>query len=83
MSGLLTRFLNLDRFGEPVSVNYQGDGSYKTYGGACLSFFTYVLVLAFAVVQAGQLLSRSNPNISETIEFVNYAHSNDIVNLEE
>ena len=45
--------------------------------------FTYLLVLAFAVVQATELISRSDPNISQTTEYVNYAHANDMINLQE
>ena len=83
MSALIQRFKNWDRFGEPVTVNYEGDDTFKTCGGACFSLFTYILVLAFAVVQAEQLLLRTDPAISQTTEFVNYAHSNDQIAMDE
>lgn len=43
-------FLSKDRFGEPVTVNFDGDNTYKTFGGAVISLMTYILVLGFAIV---------------------------------
>ena len=48
----MNRLKNLDIFGEPVSVNYRGEGDYKTIGGAIFSILIYIVVLVFAIVQA-------------------------------
>ena len=42
--------LSKDRFGQPVTVNFEGESTYRTFGGACVSLVTYIIVLGFAIV---------------------------------
>lgn len=44
-------FKAIDIFGAPVSVNFQGDGEYKTRPGAFFSLITWVACITYAVVQ--------------------------------
>ena len=54
MTKFLNFFTSFDDFGEPVSLNYAGDSSFKTKIGA---FFS-ILIKVFILVHAGdQLLS--------------------------
>ena len=49
MSKFLNFFTSFDDFGEPVSLNYAGDSSFKTKIGA---FFS-ILIKVFILVHAG------------------------------
>ena len=49
--GFLSFVSAIDRFGQPVTVNFKGDATYRTFGGAFFSAITYMIVLAFAVIQ--------------------------------
>ena len=40
-----------DIFGTAVTVNYKGEGDYKTLGGAIFSILIYLVVFVFAAVQ--------------------------------
>jgi hypothetical protein len=35
---------SMDIYGEPVGLNYKGSGTYNTYLGALLTFFTAALM---------------------------------------
>ena len=65
-------FLQQDRFAEPVTVNYEGDGEFKTCGGACFSFLTYLIVATFAALQLIALVNLDNTTIQSTVEYKNY-----------
>ena len=73
----------IDRFGQPVTVNFRGDATYRTFGGAFFSVITYLIVMAFAAVQWQQLISLNDPNITQTVEFVNYATDTSKYNMKE
>ena len=73
----------IDRFGQPVTVNFRGDATYRTFGGAFFSVITYLIVMAFAAVQWQQLISLNDPNITQTVEFVNYATDTNKYNMRE
>ena len=77
----MNRIKSFDRFGEPITVNYQGEGDFKTIGGACISILVSLLVLVFAFVSAEQLILRRDPNISTTAEYSNYASDTQKFNL--
>ena len=48
--GILTdKFIGLDSYGVPVTVNYRGDDTYKTRFGAMLSIITLTLLTIFAI----------------------------------
>ena len=40
---------SLDAFGEPVSLNYEGEKSFKTSAGAVFTIVIKVFILAYAV----------------------------------
>ena len=55
------RFLKwLDIYGHQVSMNYRGDGMFKTNLGGLLSLATFVLVIFNTVSLATQFVDRSN-----------------------
>ena len=60
-----TMFVSLDAFGEKVSLNYQGESSYKTLVGA---FLTLVLRAFMFVYAAQQILNLSNYNDPQILQ---------------
>jgi len=46
----MNKIRSCDRFGENVSVNYEGEGDYKTLGGAIVTIIIQMIVLAFAFI---------------------------------
>ena len=52
MRGALSNYLiSWDVLGDPVSVNYKGDGIYKTWIGAISTIGIKAFVLVFAIAQ--------------------------------
>ena len=64
-------------------MNYEGDDSFKSCGGALISIFTYVIVLIFAGIQAIALVTLNNTAIQQTVEFENYARDQNVLNMED
>ena len=44
-----TAFRSIDIFGEPISLSYNGDSTYKTKVGSIFSLIFFVLVVAYSV----------------------------------
>ena len=61
--GLINFLTSFDVFGEPVSLNYKGDTSFKTFIGAIFS----IIIKSFLMIYAGQqlliLFSYGDPTI--------------------
>ena len=74
MGFLTDKFVGLDSYGTPVTVNYRGDDTYKTRTGALLSIITGSLLLIFGIEKAIQLTMRNNPQITITTEVIDYAN---------
>ena len=58
-------FKAFDGYGEPVSVTYKGDATYKTPGGALLTFSMRSFMLLFSVFGIFELLSYKNPQVNQ------------------
>ena len=58
------KFIGLDMYGTPISVNYRGESSYNTRFGALLSLISWFLLIAFAIDQGIELVNRQNPQIT-------------------
>ena len=52
---------SFDAYGEPVSVSYKGDTTYKTQVGAFLTFSMRSFILIFALMGALELFDYKNP----------------------
>ena len=62
-------FLSLDSFGEPVSVNYKSDTTYKTVLGALLTIALKIFVLVYGVQSVIGMASFEDPSI---VQYVTY-----------
>ena len=58
MSSCENKVLGLDQFGTPISLNYRGSESYKTWLGALVTITTQVLVLITIVRVCGEFWTR-------------------------
>ena len=73
-------FRRLDRFAEPVTVNYRGRGMYNSLGGGCLSLLIALVVIGFGVVKVEQLVTRKAPTIVSGLEQYHYESGNEDIN---
>ena len=55
---------SFDAFGEPVSINYKGDSTYKTCLGALFTICLKSFVLVFALTQLVALFQFKDPEIT-------------------
>jgi hypothetical protein len=56
----------VDIYGEPVQLNYRGQSTYKTKLGLIATLATFGLFFGFTYFKAVQLITRSNPIITQT-----------------
>ena len=54
-------FTSFDTFGEPVSLNYRGETSFKTFIGAAFTIVIKSLLLIYSVQQMIALMSYQDP----------------------
>ena len=66
--GIINFLTSFDVFGEPISLNYKGDKSFKTFIGA---FFT-IMIKTFLMVYAGQQLLKLFSYDDPTIQIVSH-----------
>ena len=60
---MLSFLKSQDSFGEPVTMNYKGESSYKTLVGAIMSIAIKTFVLAFAVQQIDKVVRYDDADI--------------------
>ena len=65
MSYFVNWFKAFDGYGEPVSVTYKGDTTYKTPGGALLTLAMRSFMLLFSVFGIFELFSYKNPQVNQ------------------
>ena len=51
---------SIDRYGEPISLHYQGETNFKTCSGALLSAMFYFIILSFVVIKGTEVYRRDN-----------------------
>ena len=66
MGKLTDKFIGLDQYGEQVSLNYRGEGAYKTRCGASLSLVTIFLLLVFTYKNGLKMVHRDSPSVTIT-----------------
>jgi len=71
MTQILRYLRSFDSFGEPVSINYKGDSSFKTSIGAFFSIVLKALVLTFALLSLLDLFAYKNPQIIQVSQTLN------------
>ena len=64
MQTLDEKFISIDRFGVPVSVNYRGYQTYKTRCGACCSIGYYLIIIVVGLTLLASVLNRESTFIS-------------------
>ena len=61
MTAEICKFLRKrDKYGYPITLLYNGDSTYQTVFGACVTFVSYILILLFVGVKLEELFSNSN-----------------------
>ena len=66
MTKKFTKFLKAqDVFGEPVTLNYNGESSYKTLLGALVTLILKSFILVFATTEIIGLISYKDPKITQ------------------
>ena len=78
MPAFLDWFVSLDGYGEPVSVSYKGDSSYKTLIGALLTVGMRSFMLFFTLLAVFELLDYKNPQINQFRVFNNRSDGEEI-----
>ena len=71
MSSFLKHFISIDDYGEPVSVSYKGDSTYKTPVGAVLTLGMRLLMLIFTIYGVLKLTDFQDPQITQYTVFDN------------
>ena len=61
----------LDIFGHPISVTYRGDSFFKTNLGAIFSILMFMFTLFYSVIQIGDFLHVSNPDVISLEKHIN------------
>ncbi len=67
MKSILSYIVSVDSFGEPISVNYKGDSSYKTLIGALATIVLKTFVLVYASIQLIGLFEYADPDITQYV----------------
>ena len=65
MRSLKAFVTSLDAFGEPISINYKGDSTYKTCLGAIFTIGLKSFVLFYALAQLVALFQFKDPEITQ------------------
>lgn len=53
---------SLDWYGEPISMNYRGKGSFNTYFGAYMTFLTWAVMIFYIYQKIDSLSNKDNPS---------------------
>ena len=80
MQWLHDKFVGLDSYGVPVTVNYRGSDTYRTRCGAFLSLISLVILFTYGYKNGKKLLLKESPTITVTNEVIDYY--NDDTNYE-
>ena len=65
MSLFIRKFICLDTFGEPVTVNFKGDSTFKTFIGAFCTICLYGFILAFTTISIIDVMQYRDPQITQ------------------
>ena len=65
MPSFIDWFVSLDAYGEPITVTYKGDSTYKTNVGAFLTVCMKAFMLFFTLEGIFALLDYQNPQINQ------------------
>ena len=66
---LMNYLISLDSFGEPVSVNYNGESTFKTWIGAFATIVLKSFILVFALTELIALFSYKDPVITQYVVY--------------
>ena len=67
----LERFKWWDSYGEPISLTYKGEESYKTIPGAIISYIVTIILILYAVQQGYLFITRGAPTVTMTVNYLN------------
>ena len=65
MSKFLSFLKSQDVFGEPVTLNYNGESTYKTWIGALVTLILKSFILVFATTEIIGLFNYKDPKITQ------------------
>ncbi len=60
---------SFDVFGEPITINYKGEATFKTCLGALATIGLKIFVLVFAVTQLLALTHYKDPDITQYVVY--------------
>ena len=83
MQAIVRKLVSLDKYGEPIQVNYRGESSYQTLCGSFLTILSTGVVLAFVMTKGSDILTRSNPDLIAQSELIDYNVDDTMYNLKE
>ena len=57
-NGLHDYVREYDYYGQPVSLNFEGQDEYKTCLGGCVSFILFVIILAYGALKGKEMVNK-------------------------
>ena len=84
MSKTVSQFIkNLDAFGQPVTVKYNGESSFNTHIGGICTCLIQTFMFAFTLNQVVNLVTYQDPQITQFIGYDTRGESSGEINLGE
>ena len=65
MFKFINYLISLDAFGEPVTLNYRGDSSFKTGVGAFFTIVLRIFIFTYGLFELIKVLQYEDPQISQ------------------
>ena len=62
---VLSKFKEIDLYGEKISLTYKGEQTYKTLPGAIISVLVLLTMLAFSTYRCLVFVTRDGPELSK------------------
>ena len=81
--GFVKKIRNCDLFGQPIELRLQGENSYKTLAGGCISILVKLGIISFFMMQLIAVISYQDPQISSFKIFENRSEMGEPINLTE
>ena len=86
-NGFLGFLRNQDSYGTPISLNYQGDDTFKTIPGGLISIVFIFLFTCYCIVKAQTMIKYQNWRITQQIvvadldELIQPSYMKDLTNI--
>ena len=80
---ILNSIRNLDSFGAPIELNFQGEQKYKTLGGGIGTILKLLITFALFCVQLVSVFAYEKLQISSNLIFEDRKNMNEALNIAE